>query len=84
MTLGRRKLTALMEAGTTRRMGRPPLKRNVATVMLSFRVPADLVAKIDAAAGESTRGEWIRKALEKAVKGTPPSRPDSKMSRSAE
>ena len=77
-------MTALMEAGTTRRMGRPPLKRNVATVMLSFRVPADLVAKIDAAAGESTRGEWIRKALEKAVKGTPPSRPDSKMSRSAE
>lgn len=68
-------LTVLLESGTTRRMGRPPLKRNVATVMLSVRLPADMVERIDARAGDMTRGEWVRWALERAIKASPPIQP---------
>lgn len=65
-----------MASGTTRRMGRPPLKRNVATVMLSVRLPADVVARIDERVGpDGARGEWIRKAIDKALKASPPTPP---------
>lgn len=66
-------MTVAMETGTTRRMGRPPLKRNVETVMLSFRLPADVVARIDERVGEGTRGEWVRQAIERELKRSPPS-----------
>jgi predicted DNA-binding protein len=49
-------------------MGRPPLKRNVATVMLSVRLPADLVERIDASIGEKTRGEFMREAIERELR----------------
>lgn len=77
-------MTVAMETGTTRRMGRPPLKRNVATVMLSFRLSADVVARIDERVGDGTRGEWVRQAIEKALKGSPPSQPGPAKSRNEE
>lgn len=66
-------LTLAADSGTTRRMGRPPLKRNVETVVSAVRLTADMVARIDAIAGPNKRGEFIRKAVEKALKGSPPS-----------
>lgn len=58
-------------------VGRPPLKRNVATVMLSVRLPADVVERIDAAANGKPRGEWVREAIEKRLKARPPTAPGS-------
>lgn len=66
-----------LDSGTTRRMGRPPLKRNVATVMLSVRLPADVIERIDAAAGDMSRGEWVRDAIERRLKARPPTAPGS-------
>lgn len=77
-------MTVVLDSGTTRRMGRPPLKRNVATVMLSFRLPADVVARIDERAGDMPRGEWVRKAIERALKGSPPNPPSQAKSRNEE
>lgn len=68
-------MTLATDSGKTRRMGRPPLKRNVETVMLSVRLPADMVARIDARAGDKTRGEWVRWAIERAIKASPPTPP---------
>jgi hypothetical protein len=53
-------------------VGRPPLKRNVATVMLSVRLPADVIERIDARVGDMTRGEWVRDAIERRLKASPP------------
>ena len=65
-----------LETSAKRRIGRPPLKRNVATIMLSVRLPADVVALIDERVGpDGARGEWIRKAIDKALKANLPSRP---------
>ena len=61
-------LTLATETGTTRRMGRPPLKRNVETVVSAVRLPADMVERIDAIAGPNKRGEFIREAIEREVK----------------
>lgn len=66
------RLTLALESGTNRRMGRPPLKRNVETVVSAVRLTADMVARIDAIAGPNKRGEFIRKAVEKALKASPP------------
>lgn len=77
-------MTVAVESGTTRRMGRPPLKRNVATVMLSFRLPADVVARIDALVGDGTRGEWVRQAIERELKRSPPTLPAPAKSPDAE
>lgn len=63
----------ILESGTKRPMGRPPLKRNVATVMLSVRLPADVIERIDARVGDMTRGEWVRDAIERRLKASPPS-----------
>jgi hypothetical protein len=60
-------LTLATETGTTRRMGRPPLKRNVETVVSAVRLPADMVARIDAIAGPNKRGEFIRQAVEREL-----------------
>ena len=65
-------LTLALESGTNRRMGRPPLKRNVETVVSAVRLTADMVARIDAIAGPNKRGEFIRKAVERALKANPP------------
>lgn len=81
-------LTISTDSGTSRRMGRPPLKRNVETVIVSVRLPADAAERIDERAGANKRGEWIRRLianeLRKPVTGTPPKTPYSKTSRSEE
>lgn len=77
-------MTVAMVSGTTRRMGRPPLKRNVATIMLSFRLPADVVARIDDRVGDGTRGEWVRQAIERELKRSPPTPPGSTKSQDEE
>lgn len=78
-------MTVAIASGTTRRMGRPPLKRNVATVMLSVRLPADVVARIDERVGpDGARGEWIRKAIDKALKASPRTGLGSTTSKDAE
>lgn len=45
-------------------MGRPPL--NVKRV--SVQLPVDMPARIDALVGEQKRSEFIREALEQAIK----------------
>jgi len=60
-------LTLLMERGTTRPMGRPPLKRNVETVVTTIRITAEMAARIDAIAGPNKRGEFIREAIEREL-----------------
>jgi len=60
-------LTLLMETGTTRRMGRPPLKLNTETVVTTIRITADVAARIDAIAGPNKRGEFIREAIEREL-----------------
>lgn len=77
-------MTLAMESGTNRRMGRPPLKRNVETVVSAVRLTADMVARIDAIAGPNKRGEFIRKAVEKALKSNPPSQHAPAKSKDAE
>lgn len=61
-------MTILLESGTTRRMGRPPLKRNIETVVTTIRVTAEMAARIDAIAGPNKRGEFIREAIERELK----------------
>lgn len=68
-------MTGLLQSGTTRPMGRPPLKRNVATVMLSVRLPADVIERIDASVGDKTRGEWVREAIERELRRVKPRPP---------
>lgn len=68
-------MTLTLDSGKTRRMGRPPLKRNVETVVSAVRLPADMVERIDAIAGPNKRGEFIRKAVERALKANPPTLP---------
>lgn len=77
-------MTLALDSGTNRRMGRPPLKRNVETVVSAVRLTADMVARIDAIAGPNKRGEFIRKAVEKALKASPRTDPDSAKSKSEE
>lgn len=72
-------MTVSMESATRRRMGRPPLKRNVETVLVALRLPADVVARMDERAGEGKRSEWLRRLitneLRRPVKTSPPTRP---------
>jgi len=77
-------LTLSMESGTKPRMGRPPLKRNMETVVTTIRLSADVAARIDALAGPNKRGEFIRKAIDRALKGSPPSPPVPAKSRNEE
>ena len=57
-------MTILLERGTTRPMGRPPLKRNVETVVTTIRITAEMGVRIDAVAGTNKRSEFIREAIE--------------------
>lgn len=77
-------MTLAADSGTNRRMGRPPLKRNVETVVSAVRLTADMVARIDAIAGPNKRGEFIRKAVERALKGSPPTPPSQAKSQNEE
>lgn len=61
-------LTLTLDSGKTRRMGRPPLKRNVETVVSAVRLTADMVERIDAIAGPNKRGEFIREATERELR----------------
>jgi metal-responsive CopG/Arc/MetJ family transcriptional regulator len=65
-------------------MGRPPLKAKVPTVSVIIRLPEDVLARVDELAGPNKRGEWVRDAIERRLKGSPPNRHDSKTSRSEE
>lgn len=72
-------MTTATESGTTRRMGRPPLKAKVATVATLVRLTADVVERIDDLAGPNKRAEFIRDAIDKElarIKRNPSSRPD--------
>lgn len=60
-------MTLLMEPGTTRRMGRPPLKLNTETVVTTIRITADVAARIDALVGPNKRGEFIREAIDREL-----------------
>lgn len=66
-------MTLTLDSGKTRRMGRPPLSKKSDTVLTAVRLTADMVARIDALAGPNKRGEWIRRAVDRALKGSPPS-----------
>lgn len=81
-------MTVTMESVTKRPMGRPPLKRNVETVLVALRLPADVVARMDERAGEGKRSEWLRRLianeLRKPFTGSPPTRPGSTKSQDAE
>lgn len=70
-------MTVTMESVTKRPMGRPPLKRNVETVLVALRLPADVVARMDERAGEGKRSEWLRgliaNELRRPLKASPPS-----------
>lgn len=77
-------MTAALDSGTTRRMGRPPLKRNAETVVTTIRLTSDVAARIDALAGPNKRGEWIRRAVERALKASPPTLPSRAKSKDAE
>lgn len=61
-------LTEMDLRATTPRMGRPPLKRNVDTVVTTIRLTADAADRIDAIAGPNKRGEFIREAIEREIK----------------
>lgn len=72
-------LTVSMESGTKPRMGRPPLKRNMETVVTTIRLSSDVAARIDALAGPNKRGEFIRDAIERELRRitrNPASQPD--------
>lgn len=49
-------------------MGRPPLKRNIETVVTTIRVTAEMAARIEVIAGPNKRGEFIREAIERELK----------------
>lgn len=77
-------MTIILESGTRARMGRPPLKAKFATVPVLIRLPEDVLARVDEQAGPNKRGEWVRKAIERALKASPPSAPGSRTSKDAE
>ena len=60
-------MTILLEAGTTRRMGRPPLKLNTETVVTTIRITADIAARIDALVGPKKRSDFIREAIDREL-----------------
>lgn len=61
-------MTVTQDSGTTRRMGRPPLKRNSETVVTTVRLSADVAARIDELAGTNKRSDFIREAVEREIK----------------
>lgn len=71
-------MTVSAESVTSPRMGRPPLKAKVPTVSVIIRLPEDVLARVDAQAGPNKRGEWVRDAIERRLKASPPTAPGSK------
>ena len=61
-------MTLAMESGRNRPMGRPPLKRNVETVVTTVRLTAPVADRIDAIAGPNKRSDFIREAIERELK----------------
>lgn len=61
-------MTLTGDSGTTRRMGRPPLKRNSETVVTTVRLSADVAQRIDELAGENKRSDFIREAVEREIR----------------
>jgi hypothetical protein len=68
-------------------MGRPPLKRNMETVVTTIRLTADVTEQIDAIAGPNKRGAWIRDLVTRELrrlKSNPPTQPSRAKSKDAE
>lgn len=61
-------LTIILDSGTTRRMGRPPLSKKSDTKPVLVRLTEAVAARIDALAGPNKRAEFIREAVEKELK----------------
>lgn len=74
-------MTLSLDSGTKPRMGRPPLKRNIETVVTTIRLSADVAARIDELAGPNKRSDFIRDAVERELRRitrNPASQPDRK------
>lgn len=72
-------MTLSLDSGTKPRMGRPPLKRNIETVVTTIRLSADVAARIDELAGPNKRSDFIRDAVERELRRitrNPASQPD--------
>lgn len=52
---------------TGSRMGRPPLKKDIKTISIVVRLPADVLARAEAAAGKNQRTAFIREAIEEKL-----------------
>ena len=61
-------MTLSLDSGTKPRMGRPPLKRNIETVVTTIRLSADVAARIDELAGPNKRSDFIRDAVERELR----------------
>lgn len=72
-------MTIILESGTKRPMGRPPLSKKFETKAILVRLTEDVCDRIDAVAGPNKRAEFIREAVERElarrVKANPPSQP---------
>lgn len=69
-------MTLILESGTKRPMGRPPLSKKSETKPVLVRLTEDVAARIDALAGPNKRGEFIREAIDRElarrIKANPP------------
>jgi hypothetical protein len=61
-------LTIILQSGTKRPMGRPPLSKKFETKAVLVRLTEDVCDRIDAFAGPNKRGEFIREAVEREIK----------------
>jgi hypothetical protein len=60
-------LTIILESGTKRPMGRPPLSKKFETKPVLIRLTEDVSDRIDAIAGPNKRGEFIREAIDREL-----------------
>lgn len=69
-------MTIILESGTKRPMGRPPLSKKSETKPVLVRLTDDVAARIDALAGPNKRAEFIRDAIDRELarrlKASPP------------
>lgn len=52
---------------TRKHMGRPPLKRDLVTIPIVLRLPADVVTRLNAAADANRRNIFIRELVEREL-----------------